>query len=496
MLTARPLTKSEFIRGLDCEKRVWLDRNRPDLKQAPSLSSLDRMVTGMRIGKFAHQLYPNGSFVGTPGDNHIDAYNSTLAGLESGNECLFEATLISGGRLARLDVLAKGQSGAWTLDEVKSSTLKEPKELKEQITDLAFQVATAKGAGIDIEAARLILIDTNYVWHGEEYDPASMLSALDLTSESEAMAGQIGEVSSNLIKVLNSESEPEVEKNTHCKKCDYFGYCHHSCPKNDLIFLPKILPKVVRQLREKGFERIEDIPETEKLTDARRRMRDVIVSGEPFVGAGLRGALDSIAFPAIFVDFESTNPAFPMYVGTRPYQQICFQWSAHILKTSNSIPEHHEFLANDCADPRPEFCRSLWEIVKHCQGIIHYAKFEITQLKLMVADEIPLADEVLQAFESRATDLEEIILDHTYFEGYRGKSSIKVVLPTLVPAMSYKDMLIGDGMAAAVAFRKMLDDGTSVEESNNLRSALLAYCSQDTLAMVEIYRALYALRGA
>jgi hypothetical protein len=493
MLTAMPLTKSEFIRGLDCEKRLWLDRYRPDLKSAPSLSSIDRMVTGMRVGKFAHNLYPNGKFPGAPGDNHIDAYNSTLIGLESGHDCLFEATLISGGRLARLDVLSKRESDAWTLDEVKSSTLKEPKELKEQITDLAFQVVTAKGAGIKIEAARLVLIDTSYVWRGGEFDPASMLSAIDLTSECEAMAGQVEDISSNLIKVLNSESEPEVEKNTHCKKCDYFGYCHRGSPKNDLIFLPKILPKVVRQLRDKGYERIEDIPDTEKLTDARRRMRDVIVSGEPFVGEGLREAIDSIVFPAIFVDFESTNPAFPMYVGTRPYQQICFQWSAHILKTSNYAPEHHEFLANDCADPRTEFCRSLWEIVKHCQGIIHYAKFEITQLKLMVADNVPLAAELLQAFETRATDLEEIILDHTYFEGYRGKSSIKVVLPTLVPTMSYKEMLIADGMAAAVSFRKMIDERTSAEESSTLRTALLDYCCQDTLAMVEIYLALRLL---
>lgn len=483
------LTKSDFIRGLDCSKRIWLDKNRPELKPSPSLSAIDIMVTGTRIGKFARSLYPTGKFASLSDFDDYEGCSATHVQIEAGHDCLFEATFIASGRLAKLDVLSKGKKG-WILDEVKSSTLKEPKELKEQITDLAFQVVTTRDSGIEIESARLVLIDSNYTWHGEVFDPNLMLTALDLTVECEALTQKVQDISSNLIQVLDSNTEPVVEKNTHCKKCDYFKHCHADSPKNDLIHLPYILPKVVNQLREKGYKSIEDIPEHEPLTDSRRRMRDVIISGKPFIGEGLKESLNSIHFPAIFVDFESTNPAFPMYEGTRPYQQICFQWSAHVLNSKHETPRHFEYLAKDLADPRTEFCQLLWEIVKSCQGIIHYAHFEITQLKFMVADRIPFAAELLDAFESRATDLEKIVLNHTYFEGYRGKSSIKVVLPTLVPSMSYKEMLISDGMAAAVAFRKMLDGNTSPDDSADLRRALLDYCCQDTLAMVEIYKAL------
>lgn len=111
----------------------------------------------------------------------------------------------------------------------------------------------------------------------------------------------------------------------------------------------------------------------------------------------------------------------------------------------------------------------------------------------MATDGVPLASDLLELILSRSVDLEKIVSEYVYFEAFKGKTSIKVVLPALVPAMSYKELLIADGTAAATGFRKMLDPNTSKEESDTLRSALLAYCCQDTLAMVEIYRALKRL---
>jgi hypothetical protein len=222
-------------------------------------------------------------------------------------------------------------------------------------------------------------------------------------------------------------------------------------------------------------------------------MRNVLVSCQPYIGDGLKAALESIPFPAAFIDYESSNPAFPMYPGTRPYQQVCFQWSAHLMDTPDSEPVHSEFLPEGNEDPRAGFCKTLWETIKDCKSIVHYTHFEKTQLKPMIADGIPFAQELLDAIEERSADLEKIVSEHVYLEGFKGRTSIKVVLPTLVPAMSYKDLLIADGTAAATGFRKMLDPKTSKDEAASLRAALLAYCCQDTLAMVEIYRALSAL---
>jgi hypothetical protein len=496
MSEPRLLTKTEFIRGLDCVRRAWLDLNRPDLKAPLTLASRDRMETGKLLGELARARYKEGLMLFKPGSPHDVAVAETQAAIESGHRCFFEATFAASGRLARLDILHQDDAGEWTLDEVKSSSIKEPKKIdEEKLLDLAFQFHTTREAGHPVKNARLVLVDTSFVWDGQAFDPHSLLGVVDLTDACEEASPRISDHSRLLIEVLSSDSEPDVELKTHCKGCDYFDHCHANSPKHDLIFFPRITAKAVNDLRAKGYRSITDIPESEKLTDARKRMRDVVVSGEPYIGDGLKSALKAIPFPAAFIDYESSNPAFPMYPGTRPYQQICFQWSAHLLNSSDSEPTHHDFLPEGREDPRLGFCQSLWEAIKDCKSIVHYTHFEKTQLKSMVADGIPYAQELLDAIESRSVDLEKILSEHVYLEGFKGRTSIKVVLPTLVPSMSYKEMAIADGTAAAAGFRKMLAPSTSQEEAAEIRDALLKYCCQDTLAMVEIYRALLQLES-
>ncbi|MEQ1821727.1 MAG: DUF2779 domain-containing protein [Fimbriimonadaceae bacterium] len=489
---AELLTKTEFIRGLDCERRLWFDRFRQDLKPPLSLPIRERIEVGSAIGKLAQQRYRSGVAVsGTYGD-HEEAARLTQELIDSGADCIFEATFIVGGHLVRVDVLSKGNSG-WILDEVKSSSVKEPDKLDEdKVLDLAFQVYTLKEAGLNIEQARLVLVDTSYVWDGGTYHPEMMLGVVDLTERCEELRPQVEERSKRLQDVLKATEQPEVEINTHCKKCDYFEACHEGRPY-DVIHLPRMNEKSVRELRALGYDFISQIPESHKLTDPRRRMRDVVVSGKPYIGDGLADALSAVKFPACFIDYESSNPAFPMYEGTRPYQQVCFQWSAHVLESETATPVHYEFLPTDATDPRAEFCKTLWEVVRDCDSIVYYTGFELTQVRNMENEGVPIAAELVAALELRTVDLEKVVREYVCFSEFRGRTSLKVVLPVLVPSMSYKNMQIGDGLAAACGYRRMVLAETDRGESGALREALLAYCKQDTLAMVEIYRALQLL---
>ncbi len=423
----------------------------------------------------------------------MEAARLTQELIDSGAECIFEATFVVGGHIVRVDVLSRGTSG-WILDEVKSSSVKEPEKLDEdKVFDLAFQVYTLKAAGLPIERARLVLVDTSYVWDGSTYHPEMMLGVVDLTERCEELMPKVEEYSRALQDVLKAADQPDVELNTHCKKCDYFEACHEGRPY-DVIHLPRMNEKSVRELRALGYDFIDQIPESHKLTEPRRRMRDVVVSGKPFVGEGLGEALSAVQFPACFIDYESSNPAFPSVPGTRPYQQVCFQWSAHVMESPESEPVHHEFLAPDASDPRPEFCRTLWEVVRHCQSIVYYTHFELTQMRAMERDGIPFAKELVAALEDRTVDLEKLVNAHLCYPEFVGRTSLKVVLPVLVPSMTYKDMRIGDGSAAAWGYRRMLAT-EDPDEARALRAALLEYCCQDTLAMVEIYRALLELSG-
>lgn len=441
----------------------------------------------------AQDLYPGGSLVTEDYKDLSEGAELTRLAIESGSECIFRATFVVDGLSARVDVLSKGETG-WILDEVKASSIKEVSKIpEEKIFDVAFQLYVLRKAGLEVERVRMILVNTKYVWDGGEISASDFLGEVDITARCEKVLGRVETTIQALSEALTKEEMPEVELNTHCKKCIRYDTCFEG-RELDIVHLPRISPKDVTLLRAAGVHEISQIPEENKFNPRQERMRQVVTSGTPTFSEELAATLDSITFPALFLDYESTMTAFPLYENTRPYQQICFQWSAHLLASRDADPIHFEYLPETNVDPRKEFCSSLWELVRQSRTLVHYHHFERVQMKSMADDGIPYASELLEALETRFLDLEKVIHEHVCFREFMGRTSIKVVLPVLVPGMSYKEMLIGDGLAAGLGFRRMLTTDDA-EEAATLRSALRAYCCQDTLAMVEIYKALLAHVG-
>ena len=101
----------------------------------------------------------------------------------------------------------------------------------------------------------------------------------------------------------------------------------------------------------------------------------------------------------------------------------------------------------------------------------------------------PEHQEFLEDINNRTFDLMDIFkVDYIDYK-FNGSTSIKKVLPVLVPELSYEGMEVEIGAAAIEQGEKMLEmeDG---EERREIRKNLLAYCELDTFAMVEIYRKL------
>jgi len=81
---------------------------------------------------------------------------------------------------------------------------------------------------------------------------------------------------------------------------------------------------------------------------------------------------------------------------------------------------------------------------------------------------------------------------HYYHPAFNGSYSIKAVLPTVAPHLAYDDLEIQEGTMASLQFHRMAFGDVDPTEQARLRTALLAYCERDTLAMVEIRKALRA----
>jgi len=192
------------------------------------------------------------------------------------------------------------------------------------------------------------------------------------------------------------------------------------------------------------------------------------------------------------MDFETLGAALPRYAGMSPYDQIPFQWSVHVQRQPGTEPEHYEFLADSTHDPRPEFARTLCQVMGNTGSVLAYnSGFESGCLGRL-AEWLPQYKHEIEAIQTRLWDPLPVIRAHVYDMAFRGSYSLKRVLPALVPDMSYDALEVSEGNEAGLAWEKMLRAEVGSEERKKLRNDLLAYCKQDTLAMVRLVEVLRA----
>lgn len=201
--------------------------------------------------------------------------------------------------------------------------------------------------------------------------------------------------------------------------------------------------------------------------------------------------LSEIAYPVYYFDYEASQSLIPPWDGTRPYQQVPFQYSLHILREPNGEIEHREYLHKDALNPMPSLIASLKENVSDKGSIlVWYESYEKSRNKEM-AELFPESADFLNAFNDRIIDLmkpfsQDMVRDETFL----GSSSIKKVLPALIPDLAYDGLGIQDGEAAARRWKEVTLGDVSEAEREKVYSDLIEYCKLDTLAMVTIHKEL------
>jgi hypothetical protein len=207
----------------------------------------------------------------------------------------------------------------------------------------------------------------------------------------------------------------------------------------------------------------------------------------------LKDLLDEIVYPTYYLDFESTSTAIPLYENIGPYQEIVTQYSIHKFLSENDEEKHFEFLSDYTKDDRRTLAEKLLkDIGKEGSVIVYFAAAESRMLKSLAKLFPDLADDLNNIIE-RIVDLEKIAVETYYHPEFHGSYSIKVVLPVLVPEMSYKELEIGDGQSASVVFAELARGKYSQDEAALICEQLLKYCKQDTWAMVKIHEKLIQL---
>jgi len=271
--------------------------------------------------------------------------------------------------------------------------------------------------------------------------------------------------------------------------CPYSAHCSRDLtfPEYPVDELPSLRKKKRAVLARLSVERIEDIPTDFALSEMQKRVWTSVATGEAFVSPDLSAALEDVKYPIHHLDFETFMPALPRYVGTRPYQALPFQWSNHIEAASGQI-QHDEYLCPEDIDPREAFATMLLDTLGSEGTICIYSGYEVTVIRSL-AKALPHLALRLLTLEARIWDLCGVIKRNFYHPQFHGSFSLKQVLPVLVPSMSYATLAVGDGEAASLAYVESIMT-SDPQRRQELQAGLLAYCGQDTMAMVELRRAL------
>ncbi len=490
------LSKSRFLAGLQCLKRLYLECYQRDLADPINASQQAIFDSGTAVGGLARQRFPGGILVEEPYFAHAQAVVSTQNLLsDTSVPALYEAAFAFEGVRTRVDILLRSGDGKFDLIEVKSTTSAK----QEHIPDVAIQMFVVEGSGVHIRRAYVMHIDNTYVYQGGDHNVDELFSLRDVTEEARAYGR--GEMFYSLAQMWESLERAEtmnIGTGRHCTApylCPFFGHCHQGEPKHPIRDLPGLRQKNYGLLKDSGIEDIGSIPpDFTGLSELQRRVRESVISGKPYVGAGLSARLEQIDFPASFLDFETLGPAVPIFAGTRPYETIPFQWSLHVMDSAGGL-SHSWFLHDSPEDPREHLITSLLDAVPYTGTLLAYSNYEATVMKAL-AEAFPQHEARLLALCDRVVDLLQIIRRHYYHPEFHGSFSIKAVLPALVPDLAYDDLEIPDGLAASASYAQLIAEDIPQSDRDRMWDALLAYCKRDTEAMVRVFEALVAESGA
>ena len=484
MAARRPfLSKSRLVSAWQCLKRVHLEKHHPELAViTPQVKSL--WATGHEVGAVARRTY------GAPGSVEIEfdrrigrLLTMTRELIDGGADApIFEATFRYEGVLVRVDVLMP-DAGGWRIIEVKAST-----SLKDyHVLDCAIQDWVLRNAGIDVTGVSLAHINNRFVYTGDgEYD--GLLVEHDLTDEVRTLEPTVVDLVGRARDAVTGP-RPDVGVGAHCGSpydCPFMEYCWPTDSEYPIAGLGGGKAKLGEYVAS-GYRDIRDVPAELITAETQQRIHRVTCSGEPELLDGARRALEELAYPRYYLDFETIAPAVPFWAGTRPYEVLAVQWSCHVEEAPGRF-RHEEFLDLSGEPPMRPLARELMECLGSDGPVFMWTRYEEGVLKNLAELCPELADPISRVID-RLFDLHPLVKENYYHPDMLGSWSIKAVMPTINPAMDYAMLEgISEGTAASDGFIEAIQPDVSPDRKAELDEQLRRYCRFDTEAMVEIVR--------
>lgn len=486
------LSKSSFIRGVQCGKQLYLYKYH--YNEMDRLSDMQKAIfkRGTDVGKLAQQLFPDGIDASPKTQfEYAKAAIVTKKLIEEKQKIIYEASFNFSDVLSVADIVVNEKSGIKVF-EVKSST-----SISETyIRDAALQYWVISNCGYKIKDFSITYINNQYVRKGTiELDKLFITESV--LKNILPLQKWVEENVKRFKIVLSKRIIPKIDIGEHCYDpytCGFYEYCRKHIPENSVFDLSGVHLTKKYDLYRSGIIKLEDIPDDAGLSKNTKLQLEVYKSKKDLIDKkAIKEFLSDLTYPIYFMDFESFQPAVPMFDNSRPYQQIPFQYSLHFKKNKKSKVEHFEFLAEAGNDPRIKFIENLLRDTKGEGDILAYNKsFEVLRLK-EIAEEFPKYKKEIGDRINRVKDL-MLPFQRKYYYTHKmqGSYSIKYVLPALITELSYENLEINEGGLASTEYESLYYE-TDLMKIAETRNNLLQYCKMDTYAMVKILEKLESL---
>lgn len=304
----RRLSKSRFVAGCHCHKRLWWLTHEPDAPELVADSSTQfNFDQGNEVGELARTWFSGGELIDFPHWAVNERVAATVDALGREVPAIYEASFVENDVFVAVDILERTDSG-FTLVEVKATnSLKD-----EHVPDAAIQTHVLRTAGIDVQRTEVMHLNRECRYP----DLSNLFVREDVTAQVEQILPELPEEIHAQLHALRGPL-PEVEIGDHCNAhygCPFMARCWPELPEYHVSTLSGVGEKTLPKFLDEGLKTIHDIPEEFRLNAVQARQRRAVIENRMIVEPGLGKALTQLEPPIAFLDFETVQLAVPRWV--------------------------------------------------------------------------------------------------------------------------------------------------------------------------------------
>ena len=455
---------------------IWLKKHDKSKLPEPDADLQALFDAGALYENYAEKLFLEGVRLGFSDYNeYVNLPKRTQETLKDGAKTIFQGRFETGGITCIVDVLDRTDKNSFDLYEIKSSTSVKT----EHEHDLAFQVIVLESTELVIRNISVIHVNNHYVRDGD-IDPSSISTTTNIT---EKVRARISETKKNIKAALEaaaSKRMPDISPRyanlgAYGEWLEIYKLLKGEIDRYSIYNLYSPGAKKIGKLEDMGIALISDIPKDFKLTSKQKWQVETTKTGERHIEKEkISSFLESLKYPLYFLDYETFSGVIPAFDGIRPYQQVPFQYSLHVLDSPDAEVEHRKYLHTENTHPGERLLVKLKEDIGGRGSIIVWNESFEKSCNDTLGAMFPSYKDFSSSVNDRIVDLMISFSSGWFVEkDFFGSASLKNVLPILVPRLSYNDINIHGGNAAQRIWMETVLDGKNSDTKEKIMNELI-----------------------